>query len=145
MEALAKREAAVAKKTESTTVKTYLSNDMLEATYSLADNLMQSEPFLQYQQADRKLHADQEAMRLLEEFSELQQKIRAQQHSVGIAEGDIKRLRELQSAIGANKIYQEQAYAQQMAVALLQEVNEEISNLLGVDFASLTRRSGGCC
>ncbi len=145
MEALAKREAAVAKKTETPTMKASLSNDMLEATYSLADHLMQSEPFLQYQQADRKLHADREAMRLLEEFSELQQKIRAQQHSVGIAEGDIKRLHELQSAIGANETYQEQAYARQMAVALLQEVNDEISNLLGVDFASLTRRSGGCC
>ncbi len=145
MEALAKREDAVAKKTESPTVKASLSNDMLEATYALADNLMQSEPFLQYQQADLKLHADREVMRLLEEFSELQQKIRAQQLSVGIAEGDIKRLRELQSAIGANETYREQAYARQMAVALLQEVNEEISNLLGVDFASLTRRSGGCC
>lgn len=145
MEALAKREAAVAKKTETTTVKASLSNNLLEATYALADNLVQSEPFLHYQEADRKLHNDKESMRLLEEFSELQQKIRAQHNSVGIAENDIKRLRELQLTIGANETIQGRANSQQIAVALLQEVNEEISNLLGIDFASLTRRSGGCC
>lgn len=145
MEALAKREAAVAKNTETTTDKASLSNNLLEATYALADNLMQSDPFLHYQEADRKLHTDKESMRLLEEFSELQQKIRAQHNSVGIAENDIKRLRELQLAIGANETIQGRANSQQIAVALLQEVNEEISNLLGIDFASLTRRSGGCC
>jgi hypothetical protein len=34
--------------------------------------------------------------------------------------------------------------AQQEAIAFLQEVNQEISSLLGYDFASLTRRSGVC-
>ena len=33
----------------------------------------------------------------------------------------------------------------ELAVAFLREVNQEISQLLGIDFASLTRRSGGCC
>lgn len=34
---------------------------------------------------------------------------------------------------------------QELSVAFLREVNQEISQLLGVDFASLARRSSGCC
>ena len=130
---------------EMTSAQNAISTTLLEATSVLAENLVQSEPFLRFQEADRKLHADQEAMRLLTEFAELQQKIRAQQHSGAISENDIKRLRELQSAVGTNDVIQEHGLAQEIAIAFLREVNQEISNLLGVDFASLTRRSGGCC
>lgn len=118
---------------------------MLEATSALAEHLVQSEAFVRFQEADRKLQADREAMRLLTEFAELRGKIRAQQDSNAISEGEIKRLRELQSAISANHAIRELGEAQELAIALLREVNQEISGLLGVDFASLTRRAGGCC
>lgn len=140
-----KLEAAVGKGIEMTSAQNAISTTLFEATSALAENLVQSEPFLRFQEADRKLHADQEAMRLLTEFAELQQKIRAQQQSGAISESDIKRLRELQSMIPTNDVIQEHGLAQEIAVAFLREVNQEISNLLGVDFASLTRRSGGCC
>ena len=118
---------------------------MMEATSALAENLAQSEPFLRYQAADRRLHADPEAMQLLAEFSELQQKIRAQHDSGAIIESDIIRLRELQRIISTNDAIQDHNMAQELAIAFVREVNQEISNLLGVDFASLTRRAGGCC
>ena len=140
-----KQEAAVGKVIEMTSAQNAISITLLEATSVLAENLVQSEPFLCLQEADRKLHVDREAMRLLTEFAELQQKIRAQQHSGAISESDIKRMRELQSAVGTNDVIQEHGLAQETAIAFLREVNQEISNLLGVDFASLTRRSGGCC
>ncbi|MCL4559811.1 MAG: YlbF family regulator [Chloroflexi bacterium] len=122
-----------------------ISIPMMEATSELAENLAQSEPLLRYQAADRRLNADPEAKKLLAEFSELQQKIRAQHDSGTIIESDIHQLRELQRIISTNDAIQDQRMAQELAVAFLREVNQEISNLLGVDFASLTRRSGGCC
>lgn len=122
-----------------------ISTTLLEATSALTENLVQSEPFLRFQEADRKLQTDQEATQLLTEFSELQQKIRTQQRSGSIAENDIKRLRELQYTITTNPAIEEQGLAQETAIAFLREVNQQISNLLGVDFASLTRRPGGCC
>ena len=140
-----KQEAAVDKGIVMTSAQNAISATILEATSSLAENLVQSEPFLRLQAADRRLHADQEAMRLLTEFAELQQKIRAQQQSGAISESDIKRLRVLQGTISTNNTIQEHGLAQEIAAAFLREVNQEISNLLGVDFASLTRRSGGCC
>jgi cell fate (sporulation/competence/biofilm development) regulator YlbF (YheA/YmcA/DUF963 family) len=140
-----KQEAAVDKGIVMTSAQNAISATILEATSSLAENLVQSEPFLRLQAADRRLHADQEAMHLLAEFADLQQKIRAQHDSGAMTESDIKRLRELQSTISTNDAIQDHSLAQELAIAFLREVNQEISNLLGVDFASLTRRAGGCC
>ncbi len=117
---------------------------MLEATAALVDNLLQSEPFLRYQEAERKLQANHEATQLLADLSEMQQKVRGQQYSASLLEEDLNRLRELQNAVIDNEVIQEFGVAQQRAVAFLQEVNEEISQLLGIDFASLTRRGGTC-
>lgn len=141
MEVPAGREAAVGNEIEMTSTINILSTTMLEATSSLAENLAQSEPFLRYKAAEEKLNADHEALRLLTELSELQQKIRSQQYSGGISEEDLKQLRTLQNAVGTNETIQEYGLAQELAVAFLREANQEISNLLGVDFASLTNRS----
>ena len=118
---------------------------MLEATQTLAQALLQSEPFIRYQEADRKLNADQDAMQLLADLSEAQSKIRKQQASNAVSESDLSRLRELHNAMRTNDTILAYGMAQQEAIAFLQEVNQEISSLLGYDFASLTRRSGVCC
>ncbi|MHB8086988.1 MAG: YlbF family regulator [Anaerolineaceae bacterium] len=120
-------------------------NTLLEATSNLAENLVQSELFLRFKEATRKLQIDTEATALLTEFSSLQQKIRTQQRSTQISEEEIKRLRELQNAIMTNETIQEHELTQEYAVAFLREINQEISNMLGVDFATLARRSSGCC
>lgn len=133
------------KDTEMTSAISAISVTMLEATSNLAENLTQSEAFLRFKAAEAKLNADPEAIRLLAEFSDLQQKIRTQQHSSNISESDIKRLRSLQSSIGTNETIQDYELMKELAVAFLREVNQEISQLLGIDFASLARRSGGCC
>jgi Uncharacterized conserved protein len=120
-------------------------NVLLEATSQLTENLVQSEQILRFQEATRKLQSDKEATVLLTEFSILQQKLRGRQRSTQISEEDIKRLRVLQNAISTNEIIQEKELAEEYAIAFLHEVNQEISNILGVDFATLARRSGGCC
>jgi cell fate (sporulation/competence/biofilm development) regulator YlbF (YheA/YmcA/DUF963 family) len=135
----------VAKGTVVTTGTETISIPLQEATAHLIENLQQSEPFLRYQEADRKLHADAEAMQLLADLSELQQKIRGQQYSGVLFEGDLARLRELQSAVRRNASIQAQEQTQALAVSFLREINQEISQLLGIDFASLARRSSGCC
>lgn len=145
MEIHVKREVAVVKAEVKTLKMNSISEKLIEATSSLAENLSQSEPFLQFKTAEQKLKADQQAMQLLNDFAEMQQKIRTQQHSASISESDFTRLRELQSAVGSNETIQERSRALEDAIGILREVNLEISNLLGIDFASLTRRSNGCC
>jgi len=122
-----------------------ISSPMLEAASSLAGNLAQSEPVLRLKAAERKLQADQEALKLLADLSELQQKIRKIQYSGAVPESDLTQLRALQNAVGTNETIQDHLLAQELAVAFLRELNQEIRSLLGVDFASLARRSSGCC
>ncbi len=121
-----------------------LSITMLEATANLAENLAQAEPFLRFKAASDRLNADREAQGLLKELSEVQQRLRDQQYSGDIAREDIHRLRALQQTLGTNETLQDFLLTQELAAAFLREVNQEISQLLGIDFASLTRRSG-CC
>lgn len=141
MRALVGQEVAVGKTAKVPVVP----NTLLEATSQLTENLVQSEQILRFQEATRKLQGDKEATVLLTEFSILQQKLRGRQRSTQISEEDIKRLRVLQNAISTNEIIQEKELAEEYAIAFLHEVNQEISNILGVDFATLARRSGGCC
>lgn len=125
--------------------ETIIPSSMLDATSNLAENLLQSEPFLRFKVAEQRLQADQGALKLLADFSELQKKIRELQFSGVISETDLKRLRALQIAIGTRETIQDHLLTQKLAIAFLQEVNQEISQLLGIDFSSLARRSGGCC
>ncbi len=127
-----------------TTKPNTLPATIMEVTVALATNLAQSEPFLKYKAAEEALNADAEAQRLLTGLSDLQQKIRNQQYSGGIMEEDLNRLHELQNQVGTNETIQAYGYAQERAIAFLREVNQAISNLVGIDFSSLTRRSG-CC
>jgi cell fate (sporulation/competence/biofilm development) regulator YlbF (YheA/YmcA/DUF963 family) len=138
------QEAAVDKVIKMTDLRD-ISIPMQTATSMLADHLVQSEPFLRYKAAGDRLNADPTALQLLADLSALQQKIRQQQKSGAVPKSDIDLLRALRDAIEANEIIQDQLLTQKLAIAFLREVNQEISQLLGVDFASLARRSSGCC
>lgn len=121
-----------------------LKTDLLEAAENLAENLAQSEPFRRLRTAEERLSRDREAQQLLSDLSDLQQKVRTMQYSGKLSESDLILLRAMQSAVLANQTIRNHRSAQELAVGFLQEVNKEISQLLGIDFASLTRRSGGC-
>lgn len=133
------------KREEMTTTTVTISETMLEASSALAEGLAQSEAILGFKAAQAKLQKDNEALRLLKELSEIQQKARTQQSSGKISESDIISLRALQGSVGSNETIQEYEKSNALAVGFLREVNQEISELMGVDFAMLTRRSNGSC
>ncbi len=133
------------KATDSKTNMDGVSQTVFEALSSLSGNFVQSEPFLRYKSAEQRLHADHQAMQLLSDLSALQQNFRQQQFSGALSQKDLSQLRALQSAVGTNEVIQDYLMTQELAVAFLREVNQEISQQLGVDFASLARKSSGCC
>jgi hypothetical protein len=61
-----------------------------------------------------------------------------------VTQNDIEKLRALQSIAQVNRAIMDYARTHQSAVAYLRTLNQEISHLLGVDFASLAKRPG-CC
>lgn len=112
--------------------------DLQEALESLAENLAQAEPLVLYRQAQTRLDADHQAHSLLERLSAAQADLRARQARGGaLTQAEVDNLRALQRQVQTNRTIMDYAGAQQAAIAYLPEVNQEISQLLGVDFAAL--------
>ena len=118
--------------------------NLLQATTTLAENLLQSEPFMHYHKSYKNFEEDIQASLLLQNLSQTQSELRRKQSQSKISEEDLNQLRELQQQAQSNQIIIEYAEAQQAAIEYLREINQEISNLIGVDFGSLAR-SSGCC
>ena len=111
--------------------------NLLEATENLALTLLASEPIMAYHRAKARLDSDPEARGLLERFSTAQRDVRVRQGNSSVTQADMDRLRTLQRAVQSNRVIMEYAETQQAAIAYLPVINQEISQLLGVDFASL--------
>jgi cell fate (sporulation/competence/biofilm development) regulator YlbF (YheA/YmcA/DUF963 family) len=122
---------------------TPLPADLLAAANALAEQLLETEPFMLYERAQARLQTDPAANQLLERYAMAQSELRARQAQGPVAAAELEALRGLQQAVQANPSVQEYAAAQQAAAECLRQVNQDISDMLGVDFGALTKR--GCC
>ena len=122
-------------------MQTVIDPSMQEAADALAGNLMASEAFIRYQQARARLDEDRQANSLLEQLSQAQADLRKKQGTNGVTEAEIEALRTLQEQVQHNNVIMTFAQTQQEAVNFLREINAEISQLLGIDFASFTNRA----
>ena len=110
---------------------------VLAATENLAAALVGAAPIAAYRRAQERLEADPQATDLLKRFSDAQTEVRLRQSKGAVAQSTVERLRALQREVRSNQIIMEYAESQQTAMAYLPEVNAEISQMLGMDFASL--------
>jgi len=125
-------------------METTLSSTMQEATDMLISNLLASEAFVRYHQAQVSMKQDLQANTLLIQLSEMQSEMRQKQANNNLSTDEIDSLRTLQAQARENDIIQEYSDAQQNVIKFLREINEEINQMLGIDFASFTKRAG-CC
>jgi cell fate (sporulation/competence/biofilm development) regulator YlbF (YheA/YmcA/DUF963 family) len=124
--------------------RTILPATLLTATEDLAIQLLASKPFTAYHTAQGCLNADTGARVLLQRLSQAQAELRQKQGQQTVVQSDVDQLRALQSAVQADRTITDYVHAQQAAVGFLREMNREISESLGVDFAALAKRPG-CC
>jgi cell fate (sporulation/competence/biofilm development) regulator YlbF (YheA/YmcA/DUF963 family) len=115
-----------------------------KATDGLIQNLLASEPFQAYQKSRMQYKSDLQAHALIERLSALQTEFRRKQTNGSVTEADIKELGAVQSEVQSNATLIAYSTTQQAAASFLREVNKEINQLLGVDFASLAKQSS-CC
>ncbi len=118
-----------------------LSSELYQATDNLIQNLLASEAFLKYQQSLVAMNSDSEAHGLLELLSTLQAGLRHKQNANNVTQTDVEELRAIQEQVQANPAIMSYAQSQQKAVNFLREVNQEISQTLGVDFAALAKKN----
>jgi cell fate (sporulation/competence/biofilm development) regulator YlbF (YheA/YmcA/DUF963 family) len=115
------------------------SPDLMAATDRLAEAIKQSEPMRHYQQAQADLEADEQASNILEQLTAVQIELRQHQMNGRLTQADIQQARTLQNEAQANGLIMAFVQTQQQAMASLNEVNDEISQLLGLNFAALSQ------
>lgn len=115
-----------------------------DAADALAAALRASPPIIAFDAAEAALFADPAAVPLLERFSVTQRNLRARQMDGTLTQVDLSAARDLERELGASVPVTDYIAAQQNALARLPEVNQAISELLGINFAQLARRSS-CC
>lgn len=120
---------------------TLLTPAMHEATEALASNLLASEAFVRYQQARRRLDQDEEARALLDQLVQTQASLRQKQADRSLTQAEIDAMRGLQEQVQRNKVVMTYAETQQEAINFLRQINQEISQLLGINFAVFAGRS----
>jgi cell fate (sporulation/competence/biofilm development) regulator YlbF (YheA/YmcA/DUF963 family) len=118
-----------------------LPEELVAATEELSEYLLAAEPFIVYKRAQNQFNVDVQARSLLEQLSTLQSSLRSAQSNRNVSETDIQQLRALQNEVRQNTTIMEYSRAQQSAINYLREINQEISQLLGLDFAALARQS----
>jgi cell fate (sporulation/competence/biofilm development) regulator YlbF (YheA/YmcA/DUF963 family) len=111
--------------------------EVKQAVQNLGNVLKNTPPLRAYADALATMTADAEATALLDNLQDLQADIRVRQSNGGVTQADITHLRELQLQVQTHPTISAFIEAQQEATAYLPQVNQEISRLLGIDFASL--------
>jgi len=117
--------------------------ELKQAALHLGSALKNTSPLRAYADARVQMKADVQAAALLDELQRTQAHVRVRQ-SNGVTTDDIACLRQLQSEVQSHPTIAAFITAEQKAKAYLPQVNQAISNLLGIDFASLGRVQG-CC
>ena len=122
-------------------MQTPLPQYLEEATRSLIENLLASEAFVRYQTAQRRMNDSPEARDLLGELSQAQAKLRQGQTNGSMTQAEVDALRELQQRVRSSRVIMDYVESQQVAVSFLREINAEINNLLGINFATFANHS----
>ncbi len=117
-----------------------ISPALYEATVNLIQNLLASEAFSAYEKSRLQFKSNAQAHSLIEQLSALQGEVRRKQTSGGVTEADLEELRAVQAAVQANAILTTYSATQQEAINFLREVNQQVSQVLGIDFASLAKK-----
>lgn len=122
-------------------MQTALSPQLQEATQSLIDNLLASEAFVRYQNARTRFIADHASQDLMDQLAKSQVRLRQKQSGGDVNQAEIDSLRLLQQRAQRNSVIMAYAQSQEEAVKFLREVNAEISQLLGINFASFANHA----
>jgi cell fate (sporulation/competence/biofilm development) regulator YlbF (YheA/YmcA/DUF963 family) len=133
----------VDKEAEMSDPSTQLPENVRLAALSLTQHLQASEPFQAVNQSQAILNADVDAQGILEKLSQVHQELLGLQTQGKLTQEDVTQFRDLQAKAHNNASIRTYALAQQAAVQYLREINQEISQQLGTDFASMARRSCG--
>jgi cell fate (sporulation/competence/biofilm development) regulator YlbF (YheA/YmcA/DUF963 family) len=120
---------------------------VFQAADGLVEALQHTPEWEEWENAKAAFDRDEELKKLRQRLEELTGRWRqAQGMGKGLTGGEATELAGLQEKLHTHALFQRQQDAGRQLVALFQQANDLISNLLGIDFAAnAVRRGGGCC
>lgn len=98
-----------------------------------------------FAEAERRYQEDAQARELFGQYQEAQRTVQWMRHIAGDHTQEVKKLEKLEAALDANQTITGYFDTEEKLVALLKELNEFISERLGLDFAGVTKPKSGCC
>ncbi len=117
------------------------SGDVLlnEALGRLIEQLTSSEALARFRNAEQAMMNSAEAIALLNQLAQAQQKVNQQKANGSPAQADLNHLYTLQNQVAEHPLIQEYEYSREVWMGLIRQVNQEISQNIGLDYAALTR------
>lgn len=119
-------------------------SELRAAAEALGDALARSELIAAFDEAQRRLDADEHARLLLDEVAEADGELRRKQVEGILTRADIDRARDAHRAASVDASIRGFREAHQAAAAFLPEVDIAISKLLGWDFAAMAAAPLSC-
>ena len=107
----------------------------------MTESLLESIELSGYLNAKNEFESDPLASNLMQDLSTAQSELLQKQYQNQITQEDIQNIRNIQKNAQENEIFNSYIQSQQNAVAFLREVNDQISQLIGMDFASLAKNT----
>lgn len=110
----------------------------------LNDELVNISVIKKYKSAQEKLNANKAAIELIRKLNAARKKLNEQQSSGTFNENSLNDYYNISNEVEKNQTIIDYSQSQQEAIQFLKNVNYEISQLIGIDFSSLIKRSNTC-
>jgi cell fate (sporulation/competence/biofilm development) regulator YlbF (YheA/YmcA/DUF963 family) len=114
------------------------------AMVTFARSLKSTEAVKRFFEARRRFESDEDLSRSREAFNQAARTFREKQTAGTLTEQEISQIRALQSKMNLHPRTVEYLRVQQEMAELMQECNQQISELLGFDFSAIAAPSGSC-
>lgn len=108
---------------------------------NLIQSLTQSYELQNYLNAKHEYEADTTSFQLLQQLTAAQSELMQKQYDSQISRDDLKKIRDLQQRAKNNEKINAYSLSQQNAITFFREINDQISQLIGMNFAKLAKNS----
>ncbi|MEN3202117.1 MAG: YlbF family regulator [Atribacterota bacterium] len=122
-------------------MNTVLSQALKDAIRSLVEQIISTQPFQDFENTRIMLSRDAKALQLLERLEEEQKSLSRIALQRDLVDEDFAGIEQARQEALSHPVILAYFQAQDRLVSLLQEINNEMSNLLGFDFASSAAQS----
>lgn len=108
---------------------------------NLIQSLTQSYELQNYLNAKHEYEADTTSFQLLQQLTAAQSELMQKQYDSQISRDDLKKIRDHQQRAKNNEKINAYSLSQQNAITFFREINDQISQLIGMNFAKLAKNS----